>query len=259
MGNVKGESALLSPIQPAVQVKVIVDISCKNLRDFRILSAACNNHVSILLVVADILVKHRFDSCHVLRGNVVNLATALIDISLNASEQADVRFNMHVELEIHHGAQAGIIESMDSFHDDDIVRLKIFTGYIRTAVMRIIIAFFGNTLPLQQAVHIGKQQIVVENRRLVVVQQAAIFKAQVRMVFIVSILIDDEDAFVATMVASSSAKVDFPLPLAPQMPINNINSLYSFAIANLIVSFRVSAKIFDILSEHGVVIRHTSS
>lgn len=132
---------MLSPIQPAVQVKVIVDISGKNLRDFRILSAPCNNHVSILLVVADILVKHRLDSCHVLRGDVVNLATTLIDISLNTSEQADVRFNMHVELEIHHGAQAGVIESMDAFHDDDIVRLEIFTGYICAAVMRIIIAF----------------------------------------------------------------------------------------------------------------------
>ena len=188
--------ALLFAIQPAIQVEVVVDISGEDFGDFRIFSAACNNHISILLVVADVLVKHGLDSRHVLRGDVVDLATALIDVSLNASEQSDIRFNVHIELEIHHGTKAGIIESVNTFHDDDIMRFKIFAGQIGAAVMRIIITLLRNTLTFQQAVHIRKQQVMVENGRLIVVQQAAFFKAQVRMVFIVGILIDDEDAFV---------------------------------------------------------------
>ena len=88
--------ALLFAIQPAIQVEVVVDISGEDFGDFRIFSAACNNHVSILLVVADVLVKHGLDGRHILRGDVVDLATALIDVSLNASEQADIRFNVHI-------------------------------------------------------------------------------------------------------------------------------------------------------------------
>ena len=84
------DGQLTDSVGRKVNFKNTIIIMTSNLSLIHIFSAACNNHVSILLVVADILVKHRLDSCHVLRGDVVNLATTLIDISLNTSEQADV-------------------------------------------------------------------------------------------------------------------------------------------------------------------------
>ncbi len=127
-------------------MKVIVDISGEDLRNLCVLSAAGDDDVGILFVIADVLVKHGLDSRDVLGGDVVDLTTTFIDIALDAAKQTDIRFDVHIELKIHHRAETRIIERMDAFHDDDVVRLKVFASHICAAVVRIIIALFGDAL-----------------------------------------------------------------------------------------------------------------
>lgn len=80
---------------------------------------------------------------------------------------------------------------MDALDDDDVVRLQIFARHVCTAMVRIIVALFGNAPAFQQILHIFQQLIVIKDRRFVIVEQAALLKAQIRMILIIGVLIDN--------------------------------------------------------------------
>lgn len=85
---------------------------------------------------------------------------------------------------------------MDALDDDDVVRLQIFARHVCAAMVRIIVALFGNAPAFQQILHIFQQLIVIKDRRFVIVEQTALLKAQIRMILIIGVLIDNQDAFV---------------------------------------------------------------
>ena len=103
---------------------------------------------------------------------------------------------MHIELEIHHCAQACIVKCVNAFDDDYIMWFKILARHICAAVMRIIIALSGFSPAIEQFAHIFQQLVVIKDGRLIVIEQAALLETQIGMIFIVSILVDDQNAFV---------------------------------------------------------------
>ena len=104
-------------------MQVIVDVAGEDFIDFSVLSAACDDYISILFVITDELVKHGLDGSQILRRNVINGTSTLVDIALNSAQQADIGIDADIELEIHHVAKASVIEGVNAFHDDHICRM----------------------------------------------------------------------------------------------------------------------------------------
>ena len=121
-------------------------------------------------------------------GNAVDFPGALLDVPLNAAQQANVRLHVHVQLQVHQLAQPLVVEAVDALQNQHLPGINQLLG-VGAAVQGVVILLAGDGLPGHEGFHILQKQVVVENAGFVVVQQGALLKGQVGMVAVVCVLL----------------------------------------------------------------------
>jgi hypothetical protein len=177
-------------------MQVVVDIAGKNFGDLGVFSAAGDDDVGILFIVADILIEHRFYGGHVLIRDAVNVPSAFDNVALDSAQKTDIGFHVHVQTEVHLIAQALIIESVNALKNNDIMGLEVFIGLVSAAVPRIVIPFSGYSLPIQERGDIPENEIVIKDTRLIEIEMTAFLEGHIRMIKVIGVLIDNENTFI---------------------------------------------------------------
>src|SRR5690554_4082227 len=132
-------------------------------------------------------VVHGLDGAAVLRDHALGGAAALVDVALQAPDEALVRRGVHEHLEVHAPPQLRGVEYQDALHYQYRGRLGEH-GVVGPVVQREVVdgAVHGPTAP--QVVHVLHQELRVEGAGLVVVGPLALLERQAALRAVVSVL-----------------------------------------------------------------------
>lgn len=180
----------LHPAKP----EFVAHIAGQNIHDARVASPMRHDHVRQFDVIADVLVVHGLDGAQILDRNVFDAAPTLIDVAGDTAQQADIRLYAHIQLEKHQFAQALVIEHMNALYDEHIRRIDQLVR-IGAAMLGVVIALAGNRFSVQKKLDILQKQIMIEDFRLVVVEQRPFLKGEAGVVPIIAVMVDNEAPF----------------------------------------------------------------
>ena len=161
---------------------------------YRHLVAAAFGHdeVGVPLARLDELLVHGLEDADIALHHRLGRAPPLQHVALDDADQPFVRVGVHKDLEVHHGAQVGVIEGHDAFDDDHLARLDVQrAGQARAG--DIVVRGLLDALAAAQGSHLGAQQGPVEGVGMVEVDALPPLGGHVAAVLVIRVLGQEDD------------------------------------------------------------------